>query len=62
MLIASHTGGWLGYSLMPADFARGGYETCLAFHGDELAPQFVERAIEVLAPLEQAPEGRRGEP
>ena len=37
--------------LEPDDWARGGYETCLAFHGGDLAPRFVEEASAALAGL-----------
>lgn len=48
VLVAAHAGGWLGYLLSPDDYDRGGYEPCLAFHGRNLAPAFVERSRAVL--------------
>jgi len=47
MLIA-HANDWLGYLLEPADFAAGGYESCLAFHGDDAALPFAEAAVQLL--------------
>jgi hypothetical protein len=44
VLVAAHAGDWLGYLLQPADYARGGYEPCLAYHGRDLAPRFVVRS------------------
>jgi hypothetical protein len=54
LLVAAHAGGWLGYLLEPEDYARGGYETCLSFHGRELAPRFVAAAAGVLGRLDAA--------
>jgi single-strand selective monofunctional uracil DNA glycosylase len=51
LLVAVHANDWLGYLLEPADWARGGYETCLSFHGGELAPRFVAEAAAALAGL-----------
>ncbi len=51
LLIAAHANDWLGYLLMPEDWDRGGYEPCLAYHGRELAPRFVEEAGDVLDAL-----------
>jgi hypothetical protein len=51
VLIAAHANDWLGYLLMPEDWDRGGYEPCLAYHGRELAPRFVDAAARVLAAL-----------
>jgi single-strand selective monofunctional uracil DNA glycosylase len=51
LLVAAHANDWLGYLLEPDDWARGGYETCLAFHGGDLAPRFVEEAAAALAGL-----------
>lgn len=48
LLVAAHAGDWLGYLLSPADYDRGGYEPCLAYHGRDLAPLFVERSRAVL--------------
>jgi hypothetical protein len=54
LLIAAHTHAWLGYLVAPDDWLRGGYETCLSFHGGDLAPLFVEQAVSTLAPLDGA--------
>jgi len=52
LAVAAHSGDWLGYLLLPDDYARGGYETCLAFHGPGLAPAFLDASVEVLDALE----------
>jgi hypothetical protein len=54
LLIAAHTHAWLGYLVAQDDWSRGGYETCLSFHGGDLAPLFVEQAVSTLAPLDAA--------
>jgi hypothetical protein len=62
LLIAAHTHAWLGYLVAQDDWSRGGYETCLSFHGGDLAPLFVEEAVSTLVPLDRAyadPLGRR---
>jgi hypothetical protein len=51
VLVAAHANDWLGYLLMPEDWDRGGYEPCLAYHGRELAPRFVDAAARVLESL-----------
>lgn len=51
LLIAAHANDWLGYLLMPEDWDRGGYEPCLAYHGRELAPRFLDEAARILASL-----------
>lgn len=51
LLIAAHSNDWLGYLVMPEDWLRGGYETCLSFHGGGLAPAFVDQAGAALSPL-----------
>jgi hypothetical protein len=51
LLVAAHANDWLGYLLEPDDWQRGGYETCLAFHGGGLAPRFVDEAAAALAGL-----------
>ena len=33
-MLVAHANDWLGYLLEPDDFASGGYESCLSFHGD----------------------------
>jgi hypothetical protein len=58
MLIA-HANDWLGYLLEPDDFASGGYESCLAAHGDDAALPFAAAAERLLAPL-AAPEADVG--
>lgn len=54
LLVAAHTHAWLGYLVAEEDWSRGGYETCLSFHGGHLAPLFVEQAVSTLTPLEDA--------
>lgn len=44
VLVASHVGGWIGYVLEPDDYARGGYEATLAFHGPQVAGALVQAA------------------
>jgi hypothetical protein len=51
LLIAAHANDWLGYLLMPEDWDRGGYEPCLAYHGRDMAPGFIDAAAELLAEL-----------
>jgi hypothetical protein len=51
LLIAAHANDWLGYLLMPEDWDRGGYEPCLAYHGRDQAPTFIDAAAEVLSQL-----------
>jgi hypothetical protein len=55
LLVAAHANDWLGYLVQPDDWARGGYESCLSFHGGALAPRFVDEAAEALAGLERNP-------
>jgi hypothetical protein len=51
LLVAAHANDWLGYLLQPADWDRGGYEPCLAYHGRALAPRFVDAAARLLETL-----------
>jgi hypothetical protein len=55
LMLAAHANDWLGYLFEPDDFASGGYETCLSFHGDQAAPPFVDAAARLLSALEPAP-------
>ena len=48
LMLIAHANDWLGYLLEPADFESGGYETCLAFHGDQAAVHFGDAAVQVL--------------
>jgi hypothetical protein len=48
LMLIAHANDWLGYLLEPADFASGGYESCLAFHGDDAALPFAESAVQLL--------------
>jgi hypothetical protein len=48
LMLVAHANDWLGYLLEPADFAAGGYESCLAFHGEDAAVSFAERAVQLL--------------
>lgn len=45
--VVSHCNGWLGYILMPDDYAQGGYEATLALHGKNFAENILE-ATQVL--------------
>lgn len=45
--VVSHCNGWLGYILMPDDYARGGYEATLALHGKNFSENILE-ATQVL--------------
>ena len=52
VLTTSHVNGWIGYILEADDYARGGYEASLAFHGPQTAQRVFEasaRAIRRLA-------------
>ena len=40
LMLVAHANDWLGYLFEPDDFTSGGYETCLAFHGDDAALPF----------------------
>jgi hypothetical protein len=48
LMLIAHANDWLGYLLEPADFASGGYESCLAFHGEDAALSFAETAVQLL--------------
>jgi hypothetical protein len=48
LMLIAHANDWLGYLLEPADFAAGGYESCLAFHGEDAAVSFADRAVQLL--------------
>jgi hypothetical protein len=54
LMLIDHANDWLGYLLEPDDFAAGGYESCMAFHGEDAALPFADAAQRVLAPLESA--------
>lgn len=62
VLIAAHTHDWLGYLVTPEDWSRGGYETCLSFHGGGLAPRFVDAAVSALDGLAGRATARRPDP
>jgi hypothetical protein len=47
-MLVAHANDWLGYLLEAPDFAAGGYESCLAFHGDDAAQPFAEQAAQLL--------------
>lgn len=57
VLTVSHCNGWMGYILMPDDYARGGYEASLGFHGPDFGRHVVDKAREGLAALR---DGRTG--
>ena len=48
LMLVAHANDWLGYLLEPSDFASGGYESCLAFHGDDAALPFADAAVQLL--------------
>jgi hypothetical protein len=48
-VVVSHANGWVGYILEANDYARGGYEARLAFHGPGLADRVVAAARRALA-------------
>jgi hypothetical protein len=48
LMLIAHANDWIGYLLEPEDFAAGGYESCLAFHGDRAAVPFADAAVQVL--------------
>jgi hypothetical protein len=55
-IVISHANGWAGYMLEPDDYARGGYEATLAFHGPDLAVRLGEaasRLAQSLAPTQR---------
>lgn len=59
--VVSHVGGWIGYVLMPEDYARGGYEATLSFHGPATALRLsraADEALERLARRKHADLGR----
>ncbi len=51
LMLVAHANDWLGYLLEPDDFASGGYESCLAFHGSDAALPFAAAAEALLVPL-----------
>lgn len=50
-LVFGHTNGWMGYILMPDDFAKGGYEAALQFYGESTGQEVLDRAKQVLISL-----------
>ena len=48
LMLIAHANDWLGYLLEPDDFAAGGYESCLAFHGERAALPFADAAVQLL--------------
>lgn len=42
VLPLSHTNGWMGYVLEPADYDRGGYEATLGFHGRAVGARLLD--------------------
>jgi hypothetical protein len=55
LVVVSHANEWLGYALLAQDYARGGYEACMSFHGAELADWLIEQAAQTLALLDSPP-------
>lgn len=53
VLVVSHVNGWLGYILEADDYARGGYEASLAFHGPTLAQRVYEASAKAMKELAQ---------
>lgn len=51
VLVVSHANGWIGYILEADDYARGGYEAQLAFHGPAAADRVVEACRVALGDL-----------
>ena len=51
VLVVSHVDGWIGYILEPADYARGGYEATLSFHGPDTGERVVEAGVAALRRL-----------
>lgn len=54
VIVASHVGGWVGYILTPEEYAEGGYEATLAFHGPRLADRLqgaMERAVQRISQM-----------
>ncbi len=51
VLVTSHVNGWIGYILEAEDYARGGYEASLAFHGPETAQRVFEASARALQRL-----------
>lgn len=49
--VVSHVNGWIGYVLGSADYARGGYEATLAFHGPEAGNAVVAASVEAMTQL-----------
>ena len=47
-MLVAHANDWLGYLLEAPDLEAGGYESCLAFHGDDTAQSFAEAAAQLL--------------
>lgn len=47
-LVLGHTNGWMGYILMPDDYAKGGYEAALQFYGESTGEDVLDRAKQVL--------------
>jgi len=55
LMIVAHANDWLGYLLEPDDYASGGYESCLGFHGERAALPFAAAAQRLLATLPAPP-------
>lgn len=51
VMVVSHVNGWMGYVLTAEDYARGGYEATLAFHGPGAGDALVSGAVECLQEL-----------
>ncbi len=50
--VLAHANDWIGYAVTPEAYDRGGYEPCLSFHGPDLGPWLIDRAIDTLGRLE----------
>lgn len=55
VLTVSHVNGWIGYILESEDYARGGYEASLGFHGAETGERVVKAARQALTHLKVYP-------
>lgn len=53
VLVVSHVNGWIGYILDASDYAAGGYEATLAFHGPDAGAATVQAAQRALDRLTQ---------
>ncbi|MEE9282226.1 MAG: neutral/alkaline non-lysosomal ceramidase N-terminal domain-containing protein [Myxococcota bacterium] len=50
--VVAHANDWIGYAVSEADYAAGGYEACMSFHGPEFGPWLVTNARRALRLLD----------